>query len=64
MDLLQNELGALVTEGHREEELQNTFFVSVFIAKAAPLESQTLEKTESGERETSSLSRKIWSEIA
>ncbi|GAB0186019.1 mitochondrial enolase superfamily member 1 [Grus japonensis] len=44
--LLLNEVGALVMEDTEKAELLNAAFVSVFIAKAGPQESQTLEAGE------------------
>lgn len=43
MGLLLNEVGALLTKGTRKAELLNTFFASVFTAKASLQESQTLK---------------------
>jgi len=40
---LLNEVGALVMEDTKKAELLNAFFASVFTAKAAPQESQSLE---------------------
>ncbi|GAB0178678.1 mitochondrial enolase superfamily member 1 [Grus japonensis] len=40
---LLNEVGALVREDTEKAELLNIFFASVFIAKAGPQETQTLE---------------------
>jgi len=40
---LLNEVGALVREGTRKTELLNALFASIFMAKASPHESQSLE---------------------
>jgi len=40
---LLNEVGDLVTDDTEKVELLNAFFASVFTAKTAPQESQTLE---------------------
>jgi len=44
--LLLNEVSALVTEDTEKEDLLNTFFASVFTAKAGPQASQSLEARE------------------
>ncbi|PKU43174.1 rna-directed dna polymerase from mobile element jockey-like [Limosa lapponica baueri] len=48
---LMNEVGALVVEDTEKAELLTAFFASVFTAKAAPHESQTLETREKVWRE-------------
>ena len=52
MGSLLNEMGALVTGDAEKAEILNALFVSVFYAETSPLEFQTLEVRESGQRWT------------
>ena len=49
--------------GTEKVKLLNAFFVSVFTAKTAPWESQTLEIRKAGKWKTSLWPMRIWSEI-